>query len=85
MPPSFRYLSLSPSSATRPLLLGIVLLHRLSEDIEVRLMGTKTQHDEICVGAINTVGSVHIVVLLRALGSDKVQDLVFSFTRDERI
>ena len=49
------------------------------------LMGTQTKHDEIRVGSINAVTRVWIKIFLRSLGSDKIENFMFSFARNKRI
>ena len=53
--------------------LFVLLLHDcLSQDIEVRLVGGQTEHDQVCVCPVDAVGCVSIVVLLGALRTNEV-------------
>lgn len=57
----------------------------LSQDVEVRFMGRQAKHDEVSIGAMNTVRSVGIIVWLSALGPYKIQDFVLTLTGHEGI
>ena len=48
-------------------------------------MSAKTQHDEICVCAIDAVSRVRVVARLEPLGPDEIKDLVFAFSWDRGI
>ena len=64
------------AEVTGPRLVGLELL---ADDGEVGLVGGKTEHDEIGIGAAKDVMGVGIVVGLSSLPADVVHDLVLAF------
>ena len=65
--------------------LGLVGLELLPDDGEVWLVRRQAQHDEIGVGAAQTVVRVRVVVGLRALTPDVVHDLVLACMRTHSV
>ena len=45
-------------------------------------MRRQAQHDEICVGSVETVVGVRVMVWLTSLTTNEVHDLVLPLTRD---
>lgn len=62
---------------TRLLALDHVLF---TDDCEVRLMGQQTEHDQICIGAIETMPCVWVVIGVSAQLSDVIKHLVLTFS-----
>lgn len=56
-----------------------------SQDEEMSLMGRQTQHDQVCICAVDAVARVRVIVRLCSLRPDEVQDLVFTLTGYKRI
>jgi hypothetical protein len=52
------------------------------ENTKVRFMSAQAKHDKISISPIHAMPSVWIVPWLAPLGADKVQDLMFSLSRD---
>ena len=65
--------------------LGLVGLELLPDDGEVWLVRRQAQHDEIGVGAAQTVMRVRGVVGLRALTPDVVHDLVLAYINTQSV
>jgi hypothetical protein len=51
-----------------------------TEDLEIRLMGRKREHDQIGVKTVNDMTRVGIVLWVRALSPDPIHDLVLSLS-----
>lgn len=84
---TFRFLRLQHwGRSTAMVSIGrLALRHSLSQDIEVRIVRCQAQHDQISIGTMDTVRRVRIVVVLGALRSNKVEDLVLAFAGHESI
>jgi len=71
------------STLTADHLIGV--LEDLSQDVEVRLMGSETKHDQISVSSVNAVAGHGVVVFLGPLGADEIEDFMLSFSGYEGI
>lgn len=75
----------SPSTSLATSLLLSILLDRLSQNEKVRLMSAQPKHDQISVSTVDAMRCVYIVLRLRPLRSNEVQDLVLAFSWHERV
>lgn len=60
-------------------------VHGFSENVEIRLMRRQTKHDKVSVCSMDAVTRVLMEARLSSLRSDKVKNLVLTFTGDESI
>jgi hypothetical protein len=63
----------------------ILIVETLSEDVEVSLMSAEAEHDQVCIGSVDAVRHIGVVLLLDSLRPDEVQDFVLSLSRHEGI
>lgn len=56
-----------------------------TQHVEVRLVCAEPKHNQVCVCSVNAVTDVWVVALLGTLGTDKVENFVLSFARNEGI
>ena len=55
--------------------------NRLSQDVELWLVGGQPEHDQICVCSIDAMASIRIKSNLSALRSNKVENFMLAFAR----
>jgi hypothetical protein len=62
-------------------LISIVRSHdTLSQNVEVGLMGRKSQHDQIGICSINTVSCIGFVIRRCSLTPDEIKNFMFTFS-----
>ena len=56
--------------------------YSFSNNVEVRLVGAESQHNQVGVGAVDAVAGVGVVPVLGTLGADELENFMFSFSWD---
>jgi hypothetical protein len=70
------------ATVAAPTLLLLVRKDILTKDLEVGLVSSEGEHDEIGVKSVDNVLRVGVVGRVSALTTDEVHDLVLSFSGD---